>query len=259
MTQEAYYNFVQTFEDVRLWCLIYAGVFLVIALINIGLCCNKKTKYRMEFVHTKSCNWFRTIFWLFEFMYLPLILNIAWTGNCKFYSVRDAITLTECIPESESTLWYYIMKGICAGAFVLAIGYNIVLWRVIQHSKISTQFHEQAVQKKEVEYVLGINKIWSTSKFFTFSSYRSGWVSMYHRDEFNLFLMLLVAVEVLCSLYTTVDKKMQVMTALMVFWTLLTIVVRPYRSGSSNLIYILGNISVAMQVVFLSCIVNGFK
>lgn len=54
--------------------------------------------------------------------------------------------------------------------------------------------HEQAVQKKEVEYSYGINKIWSTEKFFTFSSFRSGVGAIYHRIIFNLFCIIFIAI-----------------------------------------------------------------
>ena len=48
--------------------------------------------------------------------------------------------------------------------------------------------------KKEVEFVYKINNIWQNEKFYTFSSYKSGVLSMYHRIINNMFAISLVAV-----------------------------------------------------------------
>lgn len=48
------------------------------------------------------------------------------------------------------------------------------------------------MQKKEIEYVLHINNIWSTEKYFTFSSFTGGLSAMYHRIIFNLFAAAIV-------------------------------------------------------------------
>lgn len=84
----------------------------------------------------------------------------------------------------------------CA-SYLLALLYNTQLFGYIYRNKISSTFHEQAVQKKEVEYSYGINKIWSTEKFFTFSSYRGGVSSIYHRIVFNMFAIIFIAINAL--------------------------------------------------------------
>ena len=80
-----------------------------------------------------------------------------------------------------------------------AILYNFQLLNYIVRNKISTQFHEQAVQKKEVEYVYGINKLWTSEKFFTFSSFKSGVGSIYHRIFFNIYIMIFIAINAIPS------------------------------------------------------------
>lgn len=44
--------------------------------------------------------------------------------------------------------------------------------------------------------MLGINLLWRVNKYFTFSSYKSGALAMYHRIYFNMLAMLLVLMEV---------------------------------------------------------------
>ena len=86
---------------------------------------------------------------------------------------------------------YYGLKVAAGLAILWATLYNLTLFWIIQSEKISTKFHEQAVQKKEVEYSYGINKVWSTSKFYTFSSFNSGVMHMYHRIVFNMLPVLI--------------------------------------------------------------------
>jgi len=81
-------------------------------------------------------------------------------------------------------------------AIVFAVSYNFALWRIIQKAKISNEFHEYQLQKKEVERVLSINSLWRTNKYFTFSSYKSGVMAMYHRIYFNALAIILVILEV---------------------------------------------------------------
>lgn len=74
----------------------------------------------------------------------------------------------------------------------MACGYNATLFWIIQNEKVSTKFHEMSVQTKEVEYCIGLNKVWSTGKYYTFSSFNSGSFHMYHRVAFNMLPVLIV-------------------------------------------------------------------
>lgn len=73
--------------------------------------------------------------------------------------------------------------------------YNIYLFRIIQRNKININYHEQSVQKKEVEYVYGINDLWNDEQYYTFSSFRSGFFNIYHRVFFNLYAMFMIAID----------------------------------------------------------------
>lgn len=103
---------------------------MLIFSIMMILSCNPLVKYRMEFVHVRTCNWLRHIFWVIELLYLPLVFSLAWTGNCKFYSVRDAVAITDCKPD-DSVIWYYIMKAGMIAGFLIALSYNLILLSII--------------------------------------------------------------------------------------------------------------------------------
>ena len=86
------------------------------------------------------------------------------------------------------------MKACKIFAFLAAFAYNLYLLYIIQHNKINVKFHEESVQKKEVEFVYGINNIWVNEQYYTFSSFRSGIINMYHRIFANMYVLLMMAV-----------------------------------------------------------------
>jgi hypothetical protein len=194
-TQSRYYEFIQNTRQVWITCSAYIlAMLLILALITI-LNCRKRLKYRMEFTYVDQCNWWRWIFWGVEVLYTPLLINATWTGNCSFYTSRPALQVTDCGLSSSEPAQKYTAWGLKAGAvfaIIVACLYNLVLFFIIQEEKISNRFHELAVQKKEVEYAIGINKVWNTGKFFTFSSFNSGVLHMYHRIAFNMLPVIIV-------------------------------------------------------------------
>ena len=91
-------------------------------------------------------------------MMVPLLLNVSWPATCNFWTERDAITLIDCKEDGEVVWW--AMKAAKIFAFLCALSYNIYLLYVLHVNKISSAYHEEAIQKKEVEYVYVINNIW---------------------------------------------------------------------------------------------------
>ncbi len=54
-----------------------------------------RLRYRLEYVTNWIC-WYKWLFWLCEWVMLPLMFNIAWLGNCTYYTQRPALTLANC-------------------------------------------------------------------------------------------------------------------------------------------------------------------
>ena len=192
LEQEEFYKFMQ---DLTLIEYVIGATFILnMILVTVGLIltCKRTLRYRLEFMYTSMCNIYRLYFWLMELLFIPMLLNVSWPASCKFWTERDAVKFVNC--EENGTIHYWAIKGVMCLSYLMAILYNVQLFGYIYRNKISTQFHEQAVQKKEVEYSYGINKIWSTEKFFTFSSFKSGIGSIYHRIVFNLFAVLFIGV-----------------------------------------------------------------
>ena len=190
MTQEEFYKFMQNLDLIEY---VIGGTFILnVVLVGLGLIltCKKTLRYRLEFMYTSCCNVYRLYFWLMEILFIPMLLNVSWPASCKFWTAREAVTFVNC--EENGTIHFWAIKSVMIGAYLMAVLYNVQLFGYIYRNKISTQFHEQAVQKKEVEYSYGINKIWSTEKFFTFSSFKGGIGSIYHRIVFNAFCILFI-------------------------------------------------------------------
>lgn len=156
------------------------------------ICCTK-LRYRLDNVYKDVC-WYKWLFWMCELVMVPMMFNVAWLGNCKFYSQRDAVTMANCMQDGNH--WPNILIICMSVMFVIVFAYNCVLWYIIQSAKISTEFHEYQIRKKEIEAILGINLLWRVNKFWTFSSFKSGVMAMYHRVYFNLLAMLMVLMEV---------------------------------------------------------------
>ena len=69
--------------------------------------------------------------------------------------------------------------------FLVAFGYNLILAIHLYREKVSNLLHEEYLNKKEIEYTLGISEMWSTRYFYTFSSFKGEVAKMYHRIIFN--------------------------------------------------------------------------
>lgn len=117
------------------------------------------------------------------------------------------------------------------------------------------------MQKKECEYSFGINKIWTMEKFFTFSSFKSGVGSIYHRIIFNMFAMVFIAIHAIQRRADLDDMKLTITfhTLMTVFFTIHVIMTRPYRSFSSNLLYILCLIAFTTMTIMMYMKVQGYK
>ena len=190
--QEDFYKFMQDFGLIKYVVVATLAINFLLVIIGLILTCKKTLRYRLEFVYNSCCNIYRVFFWFMEIMYIPLLINVSWPASCKFWTAREAVTFVNC--EENGTIRFWAIKSVMIGAYLMAVLYNVQLFGYIYRNKISTQFHEQAVQKKEVEYSYGINKIWSTEKFFTFSSFKSGVGSIYHRIILNGWCIAFIAV-----------------------------------------------------------------
>lgn len=148
------------------------------------------------------------------------------------------------------------MFGVVITAYTIAVIYNLLLFSVLYTNKISSTFHEQATEKKEVEYSLGINKIWNLQMFYTFSSFTSTKSKMYHRIYFNLYILVIILFQ---SLFRDESTKCSWHTALVISWLVFSMFVRPYRCASSNFLYAITQCAVVMQVIFISMKVAKFE
>lgn len=185
---------IQDAAKVRNACFGFLAAAVLLALISL-LVQQKTVKFRLENTYS-NVYWLKWLFWLVEISFVPLLFNISWYGNCKFTTDRQALTLADCKNDFEGNHNKIILTACVPIAFGLAATYIGVLWWIINDQKVSAEFHEYQVTKKEVEMVLNINKLWSTNKIYTFSSFRNGVMAMNHRVVFNTFIAWLVLVEV---------------------------------------------------------------
>ena len=194
LNQDQMYEFMQDLPRILYVLSGALGVTFIFYTISASTLSMKKLRYRIENKNNKkpsACNFYRVWFWVMEIMMLPLLINISWPSACNFWSERDAIELTDCKDYGMAT--YYVMKVLKGFSFFCALGYNVYLFWILQTNKINYKYHEEAVQKKEVEFVHNINNIWINQQFYTFSSFRSGLANMYHRIINNLYAIAMVA------------------------------------------------------------------
>jgi len=136
LDQPQFYLFMQ---DLKLIEYVIAGTFLLnllLAVIGLILTCKKSLRYRLEFMYSNSCNVYRLYFWVMEIMFVPLLINVSWPASCKFWSERDAVEFVNC--EEDGTIYYWSIKGIMCGSYLMAILYNFQLFGYIYRNKIST-------------------------------------------------------------------------------------------------------------------------
>jgi hypothetical protein len=115
---------------------------LGVLIISLFFIYAKLIRFVLEY-NLKFFCWYKWGFWFCEIVYLPLMFNIAWLGNCKFYSQRQAITITNCNEDKiYPNVWPNVMMVILAVMFAIMLGYNMVLLYILEKNKISTEFHE---------------------------------------------------------------------------------------------------------------------
>lgn len=259
--QKLYYKFMNKECDWKVYAAAgYVFVTLIFLIIFCIVGCPGKCKYRCNHVWAKNFNFYRWFFWVIELSMLPILANLAWGGTCSFSTIREAIrvdlgTCTHWRGEPNPYVYWGLM-GSAIWGFIMAIFYNVVLIYLIRYSTISPQFHEEFVRNKEIEYSYNINKTWAVNRYYTFSSYKSGLLTMYHRVVFNLWSIFLVATLVFMTKIYDSTYKVNVCIILVIFMTLGVIITRPYRSFSTNGIYVLGLSSIIVQLIFIQAIVK---
>ena len=193
LNQEDFYDFMADFGRVKIFLFGALCATLFFYGISIIFLSARKLRFRIENKQKRSgCNFYSVWFWIMEIMMLPLLFNISWPATCNFWSARDAIELTDCKEDGMPSYW--IMKSVKILAFISAIAYNGYLFAILNRNKINSAYHEESVVKKEIEFVYEINNIWINEQFYTFSSFRSGLLNMYHRIINNMFAIVMVAI-----------------------------------------------------------------
>ena len=135
--------------------IIWGSITVLFYFLSFVLYSSKRVRYRIsnDSKRVNPCNIYRIWFWIMEIMLVPCLFNISWPATCDFWTDREAIQdqITTC--EDDGIYVYYGMKALKVLAFLFAVGYNMYLWKIINKNKINSQYHEEAIQKKEVEFV----------------------------------------------------------------------------------------------------------
>jgi len=60
---------------------------------------------------------------------MPLMFNVAWLGNCTFWTKRDALLMADCAQDGKH--WPNVLIICMSVMFVIMAGYNCALGYVI--------------------------------------------------------------------------------------------------------------------------------
>ena len=101
---------------------------LGVLIVMIVFIFSGKLKYRLENVHKSIC-WYKWLFWLCELSLLPLLFNVVFTGNCTYFTGREAVILANC--KKDGNHWPNVLIIIMSVAFALVFIYNGVLIYII--------------------------------------------------------------------------------------------------------------------------------
>lgn len=159
LSQDQYYEQITDARSLRDNTFYFLAALVALLLSALFLIFCYKLRFRLENVYMSIC-WYKWLFWLCELAMVPLMFNIAWLANCKFYTLRDALVLANCAEDGNH--WPNIMIVAMALGFVAVFAYNCVLLYIVLSSLISIERHEHHIRKKEVESVLRISTMWRT-------------------------------------------------------------------------------------------------
>lgn len=138
-TQERYYDLIQSPNLVRTGCGFFLATMFCVLFCACCCLCSKKLRYRLEIVYTSLC-WYKWLFWFCESIMLPLMFNTVWLANCRFYTLREAVTVADCLDGGNH--WPNILYICMAACFLMVFVYNVILVTLINQAKISSEFHE---------------------------------------------------------------------------------------------------------------------
>lgn len=76
---------------------------------------------------------FKFYFFACEALFLPLLVNVAWPGMCKFQSNREDIEVLDCGSTFKNRQWYaWILKVLVVIAYIFAVAYNLRLFLYVK-------------------------------------------------------------------------------------------------------------------------------
>jgi len=145
------------------------------------------------------------------------------------------------------------MVFIAGGAILI---YNIAILLHIFNEAIAIAPTELFVIKKEVEFCLGISNNWLTRYFFYFSSYKPGRLRMFFSPLFNISRILMVVAYALNSDSMSVSKYI---TGIMLLFSLMAAILRPYRDFHSNFLLFILCILFSLQFTQINLKMGGLK
>jgi hypothetical protein len=219
------YNFL--FIYVIAWAGACGGIFLLILyFVSTG----KFQKYSISSPH-----WiFKSIYYSLEILAFPFLMN---TVPYAFGQLHSSIVgLTVIDPWASN---FQFVLAICAAIVVVVIlVIAIVVWSITNSNYVydTNDHHEAYIKMKELEYVFDLSFVWKSNWFFLFSSFKREGFALFHRSIFFVYIIFLTVGYSLCQ--QNVDTLFYVVVLIAVVFNLFITMKPPFRSGSSNITYI---------------------
>lgn len=208
--------------------LLVLALFLLFGLV---------ARCRKEFKYTRTL-FKKWVFNIIELLYFPVLVNIIPFGACTM-TTSKAYTLHKCLRKDDS-YWYvfWIGQGVAGLGILVGLAYIGFLLYFVTYRKISfkQKNHDDYVLRRELEYVLEINDSWRQQSLFVFSSFKGSKLRMLFKPLYNLMVLVLVVMHAYLGSY--VDVKGIVYMAVLFVMIVYTVLFRPFRLSSTNILVI---------------------
>ncbi|KAL8586792.1 hypothetical protein ACOMHN_061305 [Nucella lapillus] len=143
--------------------------------------------------------------------------------------------------------WAYIVPVLVLVLLLFVLFPAWLVWRIRHEAMASTdQHHEDFIKLKEVEYMSGLDVVWTVHAFHLFSSFRLR--AIYFRPAVHLLKLLLLVLY--GATFQSISAQATSMMVLLLLAALLTLAVRPFRLTVFNVAMAMGYFCLAGDALF---------
>ncbi|XP_076462253.1 uncharacterized protein LOC143294718 [Babylonia areolata] len=221
------------------WASFFIALMLIWAVIRIVLHL-RKPAYLL--VHVARLH--RAMIIIIQIMALPFGMSAFKVFHCTSDGKVSVDNSLECWSGYH---WVYVVPVVVGVVVLMVVFPAWLVWRIRHEAMASTaQHHEDFLKLKEVEYMSGLDVVWTVHAFHLFSSFRLR--AIYYRPLAHLVKLLVLVLY--AATFQSIRAQAISMVVVLLLLALLILAVRPYRLTAFNVAMAMGYFCLSGDALF---------